>query len=55
MEEKNKDAGQFQDNMEQYMMPDALKQPRDYTYRVGYEASSGNRTDPDHETGKVEK
>jgi hypothetical protein len=52
---KKKDAGQFQNDMDQYMMPNALKQKRDYNYRVGYEATTGNRTSPDHEIGKVDE
>lgn len=43
---------QFQTD-HQYTMPDALKQKRDYHYRVGYEASTNNNTDPSHtEKGK---
>ncbi|MFC0270862.1 hypothetical protein ACFFIX_05290 [Metabacillus herbersteinensis] len=44
---------QFQDDLSQYQMPDALKQEKNYSYRVGYEASTGNKTDPAHtEEGK---
>jgi hypothetical protein len=50
--EKNPSTRQFQDDLEQYKMPNALKQSKAGTYQVGYEASTGNNTSPDHEVGK---
>ncbi|QNF30156.1 MULTISPECIES: hypothetical protein [Metabacillus] len=50
--EENPSARQFQDDLEQYKMPDSLKQSTQPTYKVGYETSTGNRTSPDHEIGK---
>ncbi|MRX74180.1 hypothetical protein GJU40_18830 [Bacillus lacus] len=51
-----KKPGQYQDNHEQYRMPDALKQEKDYSYRVGYESTTGNETSPDHTVnGKTNK
>jgi hypothetical protein len=39
---------QFQENIDQYKMPEALKTSKKGHYRVGYEATTGNNTD----TGK---
>ncbi|MGM7722346.1 hypothetical protein [uncultured Metabacillus sp.] len=50
--QKEPSARQFQDDLEQYKMPEAVKQSKKGTYQVGYEASSGNRTSPDHEVAK---
>ncbi|MEH7884808.1 hypothetical protein V7654_10875 [Bacillus sp. JJ1609] len=44
--------GEFQSNGDQYKMPDALKQKKDFVYRVGYTASTGNQTNNQHEPGK---
>ncbi|MCV9888542.1 hypothetical protein [Metabacillus halosaccharovorans] len=43
---------QFQDDLDQYKMPDAVKNAKKGTYMVGYEASTGNKTDQNHEVGK---
>jgi hypothetical protein len=50
--EKHPSTRQFQDDLEQYKMPNALKQSKHATYKVGYETTTGNRTSPDHEIGK---
>lgn len=39
---------QFQENIDQYKMPETLKTSKKGHYRVGYEATTGNNTD----TGK---
>ncbi|MEH7441435.1 hypothetical protein V7201_03780 [Bacillus sp. JJ1122] len=44
--------GDFQSNGDQYKMPEALKQKKDFVYRVGYTASTGNQTNNKHEPGK---
>ncbi|MBM7602358.1 hypothetical protein JOC75_000328 [Metabacillus crassostreae] len=49
---QNPSTRQFQDDLEQYKMPDALKQAPKATYNVGYEATTGNSTSPDHEIDK---
>ncbi|WP_269919386.1 hypothetical protein [Caldifermentibacillus hisashii] len=36
---------QFQENIDQYKMPEALKTSKKGHYRVGYEATTGNNTD----------
>ncbi|MFE8699471.1 hypothetical protein ACFYKX_02410 [Cytobacillus sp. FJAT-54145] len=41
-----------QHDMDQYKMPNALKQKRTESYRVGYTASTGNQTDGEPELGK---
>lgn len=43
---------QFQDDLDQYKIPDAVKNAKKGKYMVGYEASTGNKTSPDHEVGK---
>ncbi|WP_338469489.1 hypothetical protein R4Z10_11710 [Niallia sp. XMNu-256] len=37
---------------EQYMMPKALKGKKDFRYRVGYTATTGNSTNGKEEPGK---
>ncbi|MFC4320435.1 hypothetical protein [Litchfieldia salsa] len=45
-----------QKNNKQYQMPDALKEKKDYAYRVGYEATTGNETSPvDNNAAKTTK
>lgn len=44
--------GEFQTNKEQYKMPNALRQKKDFVYRVGYTASTGNDTNGKDEPGK---
>ena len=44
--------GEFQSNENQYKMPEALKQKKDFVYRVGYTASTGNQTNNQNEPGK---
>ncbi|WP_191090605.1 hypothetical protein [Niallia endozanthoxylica] len=44
-------AGEFQ-NKEQYMMPNALKQQKDFHYRVGYTSTTGNETNGKEKPGK---
>ncbi|WP_338452259.1 hypothetical protein R4Z09_10440 [Niallia oryzisoli] len=44
-------AGEFQ-NKEQYTMPNALKQQKDFRYRVGYTSTTGNETNGKEEPGK---
>lgn len=41
-----------QRDKEQYMMPEALKQKKDFKYRVGYTATTGNQTGSQKEPGK---
>lgn len=41
--------GEFQSNLEQYKMPDVLKQKKDFVYRVGYTSSTGNQTNNEEE------
>lgn len=36
---------QFQENIDQYKMPESLKTSKKGHYRVGYEATTGNNTD----------
>ncbi|MCQ6276115.1 hypothetical protein JMM81_14395 [Bacillus sp. V3B] len=43
--------GEFQ-NKEQYLMPEALKQKKDFHYRVGYTSTTGNQTGGKEESGK---
>jgi hypothetical protein len=43
--------GEFQRNNEQYKMPNALKQKKDFVYRVGYTATTGNQTGGKSEPG----
>ncbi|MBT2639567.1 MULTISPECIES: hypothetical protein [unclassified Bacillus (in: firmicutes)] len=44
--------GEFQSNRDQYKMPDALKQKKDFVYRVGYTSSTGNQTNNEEEPVK---
>ncbi|WP_170169148.1 hypothetical protein [Mesobacillus subterraneus] len=44
--------GEFQSNGDQYKMPNALKQKKEFVYRVGYTASTGNQTNNQPEPGK---
>lgn len=44
-------SGEFQNN-EQYQMPNALKQKKNFRYRVGYTSTTGNDTVGKHEPGK---
>ncbi|WP_173427548.1 hypothetical protein [Mesobacillus campisalis] len=44
--------GEFQSNDSQYKMPKALKQKRDFVYRVGYTATTGNETGGKDEPGR---
>jgi hypothetical protein len=44
--------GEFQSNRDQYKMPDALKQKKDFVYRVGYTSSTGNQTNNEDEPVK---
>lgn len=44
-----------QDDLSQYMMPKALKQQKNYSYRVGYQATTGNQTPGEPEAGKTTK
>lgn len=41
-----------QSNMEQYRIPNALKKKKDYSYRVGYTATTGNKTPGEPDLGK---
>ena len=43
--------GEFQSNESQYKMPNALKQKKDFVYRVGYTATTGNDTGGKDEPG----
>ncbi len=43
--------GEFQSNESQYKMPKALKQKKDFSYRVGYTATTGNETNGKSEPG----
>lgn len=45
---------QFQNDIDQYKMPEALKRSKQPTYNVGYEATTGNQTSPDHNISKKE-
>jgi hypothetical protein len=44
--------GEFQSNDKQYKMPEALKKEKNFVYRVGYTASTGNQTNNQPEPGK---
>lgn len=44
--------GEYQSNDQQYKMPNALRQKKDFVYRVGYTASTGNDTNGKDEPGK---
>ncbi|CAM3725475.1 hypothetical protein [Mesobacillus zeae] len=44
--------GEYQSNGEQYKMPKALRGKRNFRYRVGYTASTGNDTNGKDEPGK---
>jgi len=44
--------GEYQFNGKQYKMPDALKKEKNFVYRVGYTASTGNQTNNQPEPGK---
>lgn len=44
--------GEYQSNDKQYRMPEALKQEKNFVYRVGYTASTGNQTNNQPEPGK---
>jgi hypothetical protein len=44
--------GEFQSNSDQYKMPNALKQKKDFVYRVGYTSSTGNQTNNEEEPVK---
>ncbi len=52
MKDNNK---QFQQDLDQYKMPDALQQQQNVTYNVGYEASTGNNTSPNHDVAKKQQ
>ncbi|WP_409298368.1 hypothetical protein V1498_08960 [Peribacillus sp. SCS-26] len=41
-----------QENLDQYKMPDVLKEKRKSAYRVGYTATTGNATGGNDEPGK---
>jgi hypothetical protein len=41
---KKNNSGQFQNDMNQYKMPNALQKSKKPQYRVGYEATTGNNT-----------
>jgi len=43
---------QIQQDLEQYQMPDSLKQQDEATYNVGYETTTGNKTAPNHDISK---
>lgn len=45
-------TGEFQSNDDQYKMPKALQQKKDYIYRVGYTATTGNEPGGKEEPGK---
>lgn len=44
--------GEFQAHQEQYQMPKALKQEIQEVYRVGYNATTGNRANGEPDLGK---
>ncbi|GLB60749.1 hypothetical protein [Cytobacillus sp. NCCP-133] len=41
-----------QDEMNQYKMPKALREEKNVSYRVGYQAATGNQTPGEQEAGK---
>lgn len=43
-----------QNDMSQYKMPKALKEKRNASYRVGYTATTGNKTPGEPDLGKRE-
>lgn len=43
---------EFQTKSDQYKMPNALKQKKDFVYRVGYTSSTGNQTNNEEEPVK---
>ncbi|MFC4183449.1 hypothetical protein [Saccharococcus thermophilus] len=49
--DKHSNERQFQQDIKQYNMDNIINAPKDYVYRVGYEASSGNPTG-DHDVAK---
>ncbi|WP_198020520.1 hypothetical protein [Anoxybacteroides tepidamans] len=45
---KNPSERQFQQDLQQYHMDNVVNAPKNYVYRVGYEASTGNSTNENH-------
>jgi hypothetical protein len=41
-----------QDDLSQYKMPEVLRKKRTSSYRVGYQATTGNQTPGEPEAGK---
>jgi len=50
---KDPNARRFQDDLEQYKMDNVLNAPKNYVYRVGYEASTGNSTEENNISKKT--
>lgn len=51
--EKHPSKRQFQQDLDQYNMDNVINAPKNYVYRVGYEASSGNPTGNHDEAKKT--
>jgi hypothetical protein len=51
--DKQPNERQFQQDIKQYNMDNVTNAPKDYVYRVGYEASSGNPTGNHDEAKKT--
>jgi hypothetical protein len=51
--EKHPSKRQFQQDLGQYNMDNVINAPKNYVYRVGYEASSGNPTGNHDEAKKT--
>jgi hypothetical protein len=51
--DKHSNERQFQQDIKQYNMDNIINAPKDYVYRVGYEASSGNPTGNHDEAKKT--
>ena len=51
--EKRPSERQFQQDVKQYNMDNVINAPKNYVYRVGYEASSGNPTENHDEAKKT--
>jgi hypothetical protein len=51
--ETHQNEHQFQQDVKQYNMDNVINAPKNYVYRVGYEASSGNPTGSHDEAKKT--
>jgi hypothetical protein len=51
--ETHQNEHRFQQDVKQYNMDNVINAPKNYVYRVGYEASSGNPTGSHDEAKKT--